>query len=330
MVDDLIERIAEESGEDEDAIRERIEAKVEEMSGLVSEEGAAHLIAREAGVELAEAEEQEMKVEHVVPGMSRMDITVRVVDKTDTNTFTRDDGEEGKVRNLVLGDETGTVRMSLWDDQVDIAEKVDTGDVIHISGAYTREDNRGNPELRIGNNTHIERVDEEIEAVDPSSGGGGGSYQRVNIDEVIDENVNYAVAGTVVELYTQNPFYLACPECQKKVEEQGDGHACGEHGAVEPQPTLILSAIIDDGYDNVRTVFFRDRAKDLLQAEDEDFDGDVEQVRTHAEQVKGQDVVVKGQSRYNDYFNRIELIGDEVAFREPHALIEERLAEMTA
>lgn len=331
MVDELVEKISEESGADPDDIKERIAAKTEELSGLVSEEGAAHLIAREEGVELAEAEEQELKVENVVPGMNRVDLKAQVVDITDINTFERDDGEEGRVRNIVLGDETGTVRMSLWDDQVDLAEKVDVDDAIGISGAYSREDNRGNPELRIGDDTQIRMIDEDIEAVDAGQGGGGGgAVEAEKITDVVSENQTVTVHGTVVEVYAQNPFYQACPECNKKVEEDGDGYVCGEHGEVEPQHNMILSAILDDGYGNIRTVFFRDRAKELLQAEDETFDGDAEAVQGYADDIKGRDVVVTGRSRYNDFFNRIELIGNEVAFETAQDRIEALLADVNA
>jgi replication factor A1 len=331
MVDALVEQISEESEKDEDEIRERIEDKMKEMSGLVSEEGAAHLIAKEEGVELAETVEKELKVENIVPGMRRVDVKAKVVDITDVNTFERDDGEDGKVQNLVLGDDTGTIRMSLWDEQTDVTEKVDVGDSIHITGAYSREDNRGNAELRIGNDTQMEMLDEDIGAVqESSSSGGGGQHERVNIGEVMDENMNYEVVGTVVELYTDNPFYKACPECNKKVEEADGAYECEEHGEVDIEYNLILSAIVDDGYGNIRTVFFRDRAKELLDAEDADFDGDAETVQEYGEQVKGRNVTVQGRARYNDFFNRIELIGNDISFVDEQELLAQKLEAINA
>jgi len=45
---------------------------------------------------------------------------------------------------MVLGDDTGTIRLTLWDEQTQIAEKVSEGDAIQIGGAYTVEDDRGN------------------------------------------------------------------------------------------------------------------------------------------------------------------------------------------
>ncbi len=328
MVDSLIDRISDESGKPRDEIVERIEDKMTEMSGLVSEEGAAHLIAREEGVELAEAAEKELKAENVVPGMRRVDIRAKVVNITDTNTFTNSDGEEGKVRNLVLGDETGTVRMSLWNEQVDVAEKVDVGDCIEIQGAYSREDNRGNAELRIGNETQMEMLDDDVIGDVKQSQRSSGDYEHVNIGEVSDENMNYEVRGTVMEIYADNPFYKACPECNKKVEEEDGSHSCNEHGDIEVQHNMILSAIVDDGYGNIRTVFFRDEAKRLLDAEDVTFDGDADLVKERAADVKGRDVSVKGRSRYNDFFNSIELIGNQVSFIDETDLLTEKLEDV--
>ncbi len=332
MVDELIEKISDESGTDADDIRERIQDKVEELSGLVSEEGAAHLIAREEGVELSEAEEAELTVDNVVPGMNRVDLKCKVVDISDINTFERDgDEEDGKVRNIVLGDSTGTLRLTLWDDQVEVGEKMDEGDSIHITGAYSREDNRGNVELRVGDSTQIGMLDEDIGEVKETTGGGGAAEaERATVPEVMNENMNYTVHGTVLEIYADSPFYKACPECRKKVEDEDGDWVCGEHGTVEPDDTLILSAIVDDGYGNIRTVYFRDRAKELLDATDVEFDGDAELVQEHAERVKGRDVLVTGRARYNDFFNSMELIVNDLTVPDPGDRLDELLDTVEA
>lgn len=327
MSDSLINKISEESGDSIDDVRAQVENKMEELSGLVSEEGAAHLVAKEKGVNLGQSAVGELAVANIVPGMRRVDVKAKVVDVTDLNTFTRKDGEEGRVQNLVLGDSSGTVRMSLWDEQTELTDKVDVGDSLHIQGAYSREDNRGNPELRIGESTRIEVIDEDIGDVNMEARSRGSSYDRVKVSEVVNENMNYEVAGTVLQVYTDNPFYMACPECNKKVTEEGDGYECKEHGAVDAQHNLILSAVIDDGYGNIRTVFFRDRARDLLGVE-EQLNGDVERVQALGRDMTGNTVVVQGRSRYNDFFDRIELIGDDVRVVDEQILLEEKIVEV--
>ncbi|MDY6771132.1 MAG: DUF2240 family protein [Candidatus Nanohaloarchaea archaeon] len=314
MVDELIQKIADESELDEDDVREKINEKEEEFSGLVSEEGAAHLVAREHGVTIEKDVDKDLKIESVVPDMNRVNLKAKVINITDLNTFERDDGEEGQVQNLVLGDETGTLRMSLWDDQVDVADKIDEGDNIEVANAYSKEDNRGNPELRIGDSTKIKRIgDDEVGDVKQSSSGdsSGSGYERTRIDDITTKEGNYEISGEVLQIYTKNPFYQTCPECGETLKKDDD-YECPEHGDVDPEYNLALSAVVDDGFGNIRCVFFRDDAKELLDAEDEEFQGNSRKVQDHAKKVVGTRVAVKGRSQRNDFFDAMELIVNEV------------------
>ncbi|MDY6778613.1 MAG: DUF2240 family protein [Candidatus Nanohaloarchaea archaeon] len=329
MVDEIITKIAENTELDEDEVRTKVEEKADEFSGLVSEEGAAHLVAREHGLNLASETEKDLKVESVVPGMNRVNLKAQVVNITEPNTFERDDGDQGKVQNLILGDETGTVRMSLWDEQTEVAEKIDEGDNIQISNGYTKEDNRGDPELRLGDSTKIKRIDDdEIQEVQQQNSSGGGNYEKVHIDEIADENANYEFSGTVIQLYTDNPFYRVCPECGETLREDDD-YTCDEHGDVEPEYRLALPAIIDDGFGNIRCVFFRDTAKKLLDAEDEEFQGNSRKVQDHAKKAAGKRVRVQGRAKYNDFFETIEVLVNDVETQDIEEAIRQKVEAMT-
>jgi len=319
MVDELIQKIAEKSDLDESDIRDEVENKADEFAGLVSEEGAAHLVAREHGVQLANDADKDLTVENVVPGMNRVNLKAKIVDITQLNTFETDDGE-GQVRNLVLGDQTGTLRMSLWNDQVELADKVEQGDVIQINNAYSREDNRGNPELRIGDSTKIKRVDEDIGDIQTQSSSSGGNYQHTEVNQIIDEGSNYEISGTVVAVYADNPFYQVCPDCDTTLKKDND-YECPDHGDVEPDYRLALTAIVDDGFGNIRCVFFQERAKKLLRAEDEEFQGNSQKVQDHAKKALGTNVIVRGRSQTNDFFNATELIVNELERADPESQI---------
>mgnify|MGYP002761548008 CR=1 FL=1 len=69
---ELIDKIVEETDLDEEEVKENIDEKMEEFEGLVSEEGAIHLVAKEAGVQLEKAGDQALKVENVVPDMRKV------------------------------------------------------------------------------------------------------------------------------------------------------------------------------------------------------------------------------------------------------------------
>ena len=321
---ELVDKIVEETDLEEDEVKEKIDEKMEEFEGLVSEEGAIHLVAKEAGVQLAKSGDQALKVENVVPDMRKVNMKARVVNISDINTFERDDEEEeGKVQNLVLGDDTGTIRLTLWDEQTEIAEKVDEGDAIAIGGAYTVEDNQGNAELRLGDEAQVKMADEdEVPEVEEK----GGDTSEVDIRKVRSENANYRIEGMIMDVYTSNPFYSTCPECGDTVRENDDGdYVCEEHGDVEPDKALAMSIVVDDGTGNIRAVMFRDRARELLDIDEEtEKEGDIDAVEKAAAEVIGDRIQVTGRARYNDYFGTLELIAN--SFEEVDT--EEELEEM--
>ncbi|MHA1264046.1 MAG: hypothetical protein ACTSRS_02325 [Candidatus Helarchaeota archaeon] len=88
-----------------------------------------------------------MKVSELRPGMRKIDIVVKVVQKNPPReVFVKRENKYHKVANLVVGDETGTVAMSLWDDMID---QIQENDVIQIVNGYTGEYS-GKIQLNIG------------------------------------------------------------------------------------------------------------------------------------------------------------------------------------
>lgn len=306
-------KIIEETDLDEDELKEEVEEKMDEFSGLVSEEGALHLVAKEHEVEIAESSDQALKIDNIVPEMRNVNFKARVVSILDPNTFERDDGEEGKVQNIVLGDDTGTIRMTLWDEQTEIAEKVDEDDAIKVGGAYTVEDDRGNAEIRLGDESQVKMADDD-EVPELKNQGGSGEAEKVDIREVKSENGTYTVRGMLMAVYTSNPFYRTCPECGNTVRENDDDElVCPDHGEVEPDNALAVSAVLDDGTDNLRVVFFRDQARKVLEVDEEtEKEGKLRKVENAADKAIGKELEVTGRTRYNDYFGTLELMVNEV------------------
>ncbi|PSH01308.1 MAG: hypothetical protein BRC26_03815 [Nanohaloarchaea archaeon QH_8_44_6] len=307
----IIEKIVEETDLEEDEVKEKVEEKMEEFEGLVSEEGAIHLVGKEAGVQIAESGDQTLKVENIVPDMRKVNIKARVMNVSDINTFEREDDEEdGKVRNMTLGDDTGTVRLSLWDEQTEIAEKVEEDDAIGISGAYTVEDNQGNAELRLGDSAQVKMMDDdEVPEVETQ---GVSEKTEASIREVRSKNAEYSVRGMIMDVYTSSPFYSKCPECGNTVREDDNGeYICEEHGEVEPDKALAMSIVLDDGTGNTRVVMFGDRARELLDIDEEtEKEGDIEAVEKAAADVIGRRIELEGRARHNDYFGTLELIAN--------------------
>ena len=119
--------------------------------------------------------------------MGQSDVNVRgvVLDTDAVRTFDRDDGTEGRVSNLTLGDETGRVRVTLWDDRADAAEAFDAGQSVEIIDGYVRERD-GSLELHVGSGSEITELDEAVEFVPD-----GTDIADIEIGQTVD------IAGVV-------------------------------------------------------------------------------------------------------------------------------------
>ncbi|MXR50627.1 single-stranded DNA binding protein [Halovenus sp. WSH3] len=119
--------------------------------------------------------------------LGQSDVTVRglVLGTEEVRTFSRDDGSEGRVSNLTLGDETGRIRVTLWDDRADRAEQLESGTAVEIIDGYVRE-REGSLELHVGDRGEIDEIDEEV-AFEPDA----TPIESAELDATID------IAGVV-------------------------------------------------------------------------------------------------------------------------------------
>ncbi|MFC7156143.1 single-stranded DNA binding protein [Halomarina halobia] len=94
-------------------------------------------------------------------GQSDVNVRGKVLGTEPVRTFDRDDGSEGRVSNLVLGDETGRVRVTLWDERADRATELAEGVSVEVVDGYVRERD-GALELHVGSRGKVEELDEEV------------------------------------------------------------------------------------------------------------------------------------------------------------------------
>jgi len=119
-------------------------------------------------------------VESLTMGQSDVTLAGVVLDTERVRTFERDDGSEGRVANLALGDETGRVRVTLWDEKADRAEELDAGTVVEVVDGYVRERD-GDLELHVGDRGAVEELDEEVTFVPETE-----PIAEVELDQVVD------------------------------------------------------------------------------------------------------------------------------------------------
>ncbi|MFQ6050151.1 MAG: single-stranded DNA-binding protein [Candidatus Hydrothermarchaeota archaeon] len=103
--------------------------------------------------------DQEMiKVEDLSPTSRRANLIVKVLEEPEKRTITTRSGETKTLAEVLVGDETATVVMTLWGNQID---EVNEGDIIAIDNGYVSLI-RGNMRLNIGKYGSMEKR-EDIE-----------------------------------------------------------------------------------------------------------------------------------------------------------------------
>jgi replication factor A1 len=151
---------------DAEEIRNRTQAKIEEFDGIVGKPAACVLVGRENGLDMSKLlgieRNLELDVENLVEDMNSVDIDIRVEKVYSVNTFDRDDGSTGRVRNVLLEDGTGTTKIAFWDEETEIASNLDEGQKLRIEDAYSKYDDYNDAvELCLGDSTKI--IDRETD-----------------------------------------------------------------------------------------------------------------------------------------------------------------------
>ncbi|MGM0605868.1 MAG: single-stranded DNA binding protein [Halobacteriota archaeon] len=127
------------------------------------------------------------RVEDLSLGLSDVNLEGKILDVGEVRTFSRNDGSEGRVANMTLGDPTGRVRLTLWDDQAELVEEYEAGQSIEVVDGYVRERD-GDIELHLGSRGAIEALEEPVEYVPETT-----DIEALEIGQTVD------IAGGVIE-----------------------------------------------------------------------------------------------------------------------------------
>ena len=139
---------------------EKVNEKVEQMGGLCDEKTAAMLVAHDLGMN--ETGKSSQKVADIKSDSGNVNFIAKVVSVFPIREFTRSDGTVGRVGNLLVADETGSIRITLWDDKADLINQgfIEIGHNLQLGG-YVKEGYSG-VEVNIGGNGVLSQTDEEV------------------------------------------------------------------------------------------------------------------------------------------------------------------------
>lgn len=153
----IIKLIVEQTGLSQEEVKKQIEKKKEALGSLATEEGAAILVATELNVEIREPEEEKLEkkiqIKELKEGMTSVPVVEGVVmEILRVRRFERPGGTTGQMASMRIADQTGEIRLVLWEEQSEVVEKgkIHKGDILRIIRGFTRKGRTGELELHVG------------------------------------------------------------------------------------------------------------------------------------------------------------------------------------
>ena len=217
-------------------------------------------------------------------------------------------GRSGRIGSFILADETSNIRTVLWDENhIDVIENkvIKEGNVVEITNAGLR-----NGELHLGSFSEIKLSDKLIDKI--------VLEKPVISKPIVEFNTNDSVCTRAFIVQVFEPkFFEICPECKKKTSEDRE---CQEHGKVISEKRVLLSLVIDDGSDSIRSTLFEEDLYKIISKEELD---NQELFSIKKNELLGKEVLITGNVRRNNYFNTHDFIVNNIQEIDIDKLIEE-------
>lgn len=318
----IVEKIKSSAQLSQDDVDSKIQQKMSQLSGLVSKEGAASIIANELGVKLYDQKPLgRLKIRELTAFHRNVELLARVIRIYDIRTYKKEN-REGRIASMFVGDETGQMRIVAWDEKIiaEIEKSLKDSDIVLVKNGYVKENN-GYRELHLGSGSlfTINPLGESVpvKTLEPA---------KKSIKDLIPGE-NATIAGYIVHIFDP-AYYEACPECSKKLALENSVYVCMQHGKVVPRTTPILNAIIDDTTENIRVTFFRENSEQALGI-DHDTILRVKDNKELLAEVKnnamGRNLTVSGRVVKNDMFNRVEVTASTVSLTPAPKMVAEEI-----
>ena len=165
-----INKIIEDTGLSKKEIQTLVEEKKEELKGLISDEGALFVIAKELGVEVSSENQEllneiELNISDITLNMKNIVLVGRIKDIFNLNSFNKSNGEVGYVGAFKLNDNTGDIRIVLWDDQANVFkdERFEKNEIVKILNGNAKQGRYGGIEIHIGRFSKIILAPEDVD-----------------------------------------------------------------------------------------------------------------------------------------------------------------------
>ncbi len=242
-------------------------------------------------------------------------VVARIMEIEDTREFERQDGSKGLVRNMTIGDDSGFIAVTLWDDKTNLP--YDINDAIKIQNPRINYNDLSNRvELSVGNSTNILQPSyNELVGIPGIEDLQNELYISKSIETLELEDRNVRVTGTFSDPYLERILIPKCPVCNRTLEDEDEEECphCGNY-IDEPKYLLMLPGKLNDDTGEIQVTFFNELVEELLGMSHDDIvalyeenEGDLGFLEAKVMDIEGKTLEVIADVTYNNYDEEIRL-----------------------
>ncbi len=231
-----------------------------------------------------------------------------------------------QLRNLRVEDQSGTIRITCWRENIAKISDVSVGEGIEIYNASVKEDAGYGTELLINKNTIVKK------SLNNSSNPQGFvsslevSPLKIDLEKITDiedikEGDEVSIQATVVKLIEKQFVYPLCPECKKKMKKENDSYSCANHGEKEkPLNRILFTFVANDGTGNINVLCAGKLAEIVLEMSADAAARMVEENESEnapysylkAKNFVNSELIISGKVNQNPYLKSLEIIANSI------------------
>ena len=239
----------------------------------------------------------------------------RILEIEDTREFERQDGTKGLVRNITIGDDSGFISVTLWDDKTNLP--YDINEAIKIQNPRVNYNDLSNRvDLSVGNSTNILQPSyNELTSLPDIEELQNILYTSKDIASLELEDRSVKIKGIFSNPYIEKILIPKCPICNRTLEDE-DEEECPHCGNPidEIKYLLMLPGKITDDTGEIQVTFFNELVEQLLDMKHDDIvalyeesEGDIGFLETKAMDIEGRTLELLADVTYNNYDEEIRI-----------------------
>lgn len=170
VIEETIKKIMEKTNLSPEKIKILIDKQIEDFNGLIDEEGAVVIVAKDLGVDVkAHQESAKMETDQLINDLKpRINASVvgRIIEISDIRNFNKKDGSKGSLLPFILEDTSGMIRCLAWGDmhtQITNENNFKLNEIVRIVNGLVKPNKDGGLEIHIGSRSRIQLQPDEID-----------------------------------------------------------------------------------------------------------------------------------------------------------------------